>query len=201
MLGNTRSSGAIQGQPRAEWTDIGNPAPSRDTGVWPVELQRNEYFRRRGSFEPGGDAAAGDFDRLKELVTEYRIPGPGIYPVRNALIRAYQYLIGKFDLDGYRIDTLQYVEPDCARVFGNAMREYALSIGKKNFLTFGEVWQDDDEARIAEFIGRNTTRPGFIGVDASGLSRAQASGGGVQGILRRPSSPGAAVRQEVLRRS
>lgn len=43
-----------------------------------------------------------------------------------------------------------------------------LSIGKKNFFTFGEVWQDDDEARIAEFIGRNTERDEeFIGVDAA----------------------------------
>ena len=42
--------------------------------------------------------------------------------MRNHLIRAYQYLMAKFDLDGYRIDTLQYVEPDFARVFGNAMR-------------------------------------------------------------------------------
>jgi len=84
------------------------------------------------------------------------------------LIRAYQYLIAKFDLDGFRIDTLQYVESDFARVFGNAMREFALSIGKKNFFTFGEVWKDDDEAGIAQFVGRDTdTGDGLIGVDAA----------------------------------
>ena len=110
----------------------------------------------------------GDFGRLKELVTDYQEPGTGVFPVRSYLIRAYQYLIAKFDLDGYRIDTLQYIEPEFARVFGNAMREYALSIGKKNFFTFGEVWQDDDEERIAEFIGRNTEKDHeLIGVDAA----------------------------------
>ncbi len=84
------------------------------------------------------------------------------------MIRAYQYLIARFDIDGYRIDTLQYVEPEFARVFGNAIREYALSIGKKNFFTFGEIWQDDEESKIAEFIGRNTVDDDhLVGVDAA----------------------------------
>jgi len=32
-----------------------------------------------------------------------------------------------------------FIEPDFTRLFGNAMREYALSIGKKSFFIFGEV--------------------------------------------------------------
>jgi len=158
-----------RGVPRGEWADVGRieSLPS-DSGVWPTELQRNDYFRRRGTYEQSGDPTRGDFDRLKELVTEYLIPGTSIHPVRNLLIRAHQYLIARFDLDGFRIDTLQYVEPEFSRVFGNAMREYALSIGKRNFFTFGEVWQDDDEARIAEFVGRDTAKEDeFIGVDAA----------------------------------
>lgn len=153
-----------QGQAKGEWTDIGNiPDRPGDGVIWPEQLQQNDFFRRRGN-----DGLRGDFSRMKELVTDYRIPDTTIYPVRNHLIRAYQYLMARFDLDGYRIDTLQYVEADFARVFGNAMREFALSIGKRNFFTFGEVWQDDDEARIAEFIGRNTEKDEeFIGVDAA----------------------------------
>ena len=152
------------GVPQSEWTEIENvEGLSINEGVWPEELQQDEYFRRKG-----GDGNEGDFGRLKELATEYKDPGTGIYPVRSHLISAYQYLIAKFDLDGYRIDTLQYIEPQFARIFGNAMREYALSIGKKNFFTFGEVWQDDDEERIAEFIGRNTQKDDeLIGVDAA----------------------------------
>ena len=50
--------------------------------------------------------------------------------------------------------------------FGNAIREYAQSIGKKNFFTFGEVY--DDEAKIARFIGRNALESGDLtGVDAA----------------------------------
>ena len=152
------------GVPHGDRTEIADvPNLSINEGIWPKELQRNDYFRRRG-----GNGTDGDFDRLKELVTEYRIPGTVIFPVRNHLIRAYQYLIAKFDLDGFRIDTLQYIEPEFARVFGNSMREYALSIGKKNFFTFGEVWQDDDEKKIAEFIGRDTEiEDEMIGVDAA----------------------------------
>ena len=150
---------------QGEWMDIAHiPNLPDEAGIWPVEFQRNDYFRRRGT----SNSTYGDFDRMKELVTEYLEPATGLYPVRNLLIRAYQYLIARFDLDGFRIDTLQYIEPDFARIFGNAIREYALSIGKKNFFTFGEVWQDDDEAKIASFVGRNTLNGAeTVGVDAA----------------------------------
>jgi glycosidase len=126
----------------------------------PAELQRNAFFRRRGK----GGEAGGDFESLKEFVTD--TTQGAIFPVRNALILAYQHAIARYDVDGFRIDTLKFVEREFARVFGNAMREYALSIGKKNFFTFGEVF--DSEERIAEFIGRNT-RDGddVIGVDGA----------------------------------
>lgn len=136
-----------------------------DAAIFPLELRRNEYFRRRGE----GGELAGDFATLKELVTDFRelTPAYGMtYPVRDILIRVYQYLMATFDVDGYRIDTLKYVEPDFARTFGNAMREYALSIGKKNFFTFGEVY--DEEDKIARFIGRHTSDDGdLVGVDAA----------------------------------
>jgi hypothetical protein len=50
--------------------------------------------------------------------------------------------MAKFDIDGYRIDTVKYVDPDRVEQFGNAMREFALSIGKRNFFTFGEIYDD-----------------------------------------------------------
>lgn len=160
-----------KGIAHGDWTEIGAiPNLSRTAGIWPEEFQRNDFFRRKGSVDEKGDITEGDFSRLKELVTEYLIPGTNLYPVRNYIIRAYQYLIAKFDLDGFRIDTLQYVETDFARVFGNAMREFALSIGKKNFFTFGEIWKENDdcEEKIARFVGRDTgSGEDFIGVDAA----------------------------------
>ncbi len=157
------------GMAKGEWTDIGsiNNLPF-EAGIWPAEFQRNDYFRRKGTNNNSPQPYQGDFYTLKELVTEYKIPDKAVFPVRDLLIRSYQYLIAKFDIDGYRIDTLQYVEPEFARVFGNAIREFALSIGKKNFFTFGEIWQDDEEAKISEFIGRNTVDDDhLVGVDAA----------------------------------
>ncbi|GAB3640205.1 alpha-amylase family glycosyl hydrolase [Spirosoma arcticum] len=141
------------------------PAPiADDAAVWPVELQRNELFRRKGK----GAEAGGDFESLKEVVTDF-IETDSLgrsFPVRETLILAYQYLIAKFDIDGYRIDTLKFIEADFARTFGNAMREFALSIGKRDFFTFGEVF--DEEEKINEFIGRTTSQGDEpIGVDAA----------------------------------
>jgi len=151
------------GQPRPDFPVIENiPAALRepDALVWPSELQHNSYYRRTGKGGEGG----GDFESLKEFVTDVR--DGQLFPVRNALILAYQYAIARYDVDGFRIDTLKYVERDLAQTFGNAMREYALSIGKKNFFSYGEVF--DGEERIAEFIGRNTMDAGdLVGVDAA----------------------------------
>lgn len=150
------------GTPRQDWPvaeDIANPPP--DAVVWPAELRANAFFRRQGLPQPDGDQTVGDFVALKQLLTS----NPD---VQEALIRVYQYAIAKFDIDGFRIDTLKYIDRDFARRFGNAIREYALSIGKKNFFTFGEVY--DSEEKIAAFIGRNTmdSKAGdFIGVDAA----------------------------------
>lgn len=135
-----------------------------DESVWPRELQSNAYFRRRGK----GGEPGGDFGSLKEMVTEFYRYEDGYYyhVVRDVLIKAHQYAIAKYDVDGFRIDTLKYVERDFARTFGNAIREFALEIGKRNFFTFGEIW--DEEDKITKYIGRYTSdEDGIIGVDAA----------------------------------
>lgn len=155
------------GQPNPAWADAPSQAPA-DAAVHPAALRHNEVFRRLGNaFDaPGHDpTTAGDFYSLKELVTAAR-DGSGRYPVRNALIDCYADVIRRFDIDGYRIDTLMYVEPDFALVFGNAMREYAQSIGKSNFFTFGEVYAD--EQKISGYVGRHVGEAGdLVGVDAA----------------------------------
>jgi glycosidase len=152
------------GGPRSDWPEPPLDAPT-DAAILPVELRKNEYFRRRGQ----GDDTQGDFASLKELVTEYLEADPeygDIYPVRETLIRVYQYLLARFDPDGFRVDTLKYVEPEFALEFGNHIREYALSIGKKNFFTFGEVY--DSEDLITKYIGRNASESSdMVGVDAA----------------------------------
>ena len=150
-----------QGNARADWPDIATiPSPPTDALVWPSELQKNVYLRRQGM--PGaGDDTVGDFSSLKQFRTD-------LPDLQEFLIRCYQYVIARFDIDGYRIDTLRYLKNDLPLLFGNSIREYALSIGKKNFFTFGEVFVGDAEQEIARFIGRTTTAgTDMVGVDAA----------------------------------
>jgi glycosidase len=145
-------------RPVADWSQppqSGDPRLLPAAAVWPDEIRCNSLFMRKGR----GGEAGGDFESLKGFVTARP-------DLRSALIRSYQYAIAKWDVDGFRIDTLKYIEPDFALVFGNAIREFALEIGKKNFFTFGEVY--DDEFKIAKFIGRRTVDAGdLVGVDAA----------------------------------
>ena len=150
------------GQARQDWPVGENIVnPPLDATVWPQELRRNAFFRRQGLPQANGDPTIGDFYSLKQMLTA----DPQLQTV---LILAYQFLIAKFDVDAFRIDTLKYIDRGFARAFGNAMREYAESIGKKNFFTFGEV--ADSEEKITGFIGRDTldTETGDpIGIDAA----------------------------------
>src|SRR6202035_3827310 len=144
------------------WSDIAAlPNMSTDPMVWPTELQKNDYFRMQGQMPAPGDDTIGDFDSLKQFLTDN-------IDVQQFLIRAYQYVIARFDIDGFRIDTLRYLKGGLPTLFGNSIREYALSIGKKNFFTFGEVFVGDAEQQIAKFIGRTTVdQSDMVGVDAA----------------------------------
>ena len=137
------------------------PSPSRDAFVWPSELQQNRFFRRQGLMGGTSDDTIGDFSVLKQMLTVDR-------DLQRGLIRAYQYVVARYDIDGFRIDTLRYLKGNLPQIFGNALREFALSIGKKNFFTFGEVLDNQAEQDIARFIGRNTSDQGdLVGVDAA----------------------------------
>ena len=151
------------GTPEPDWTAVENLTTRPPSAlVWPEELQRNDFFRRQGGLSPADDTI-GDFGTLKQMRTD----GSALQQI---LIHAYQYVIARFDVDGFRIDTLRYLKGDLPRIFGNAMREFALSVGKTNFFTFGEVLDQNAEQDIARFVGRNTqdpTMPQFVGVDAA----------------------------------
>jgi glycosidase len=169
------------GFPRIDWEDklTAQDQLGPDDAVFPTDLRNCLFFRRRGTklndtpdwrgFVPG------DFGKMRQLVLEYDADADGQedvrakygrFPVLDILIRSYAYLMARCDVDGFRIDTVKYVHPKIIEVFGNAMREYAMSIGKANFFTFGEVW--DNENTIASFIGRNSGSSGEgFGVDAA----------------------------------
>lgn len=170
------------GFPRADWSGP-PPAPSQwqpDDGVHPAADFRKDFFRRRGAkmsdrpdwpSEDGG-LAVGDFGVMRQLAVEYQADKRdplysrwGANPVLTLLVRAYSYLVARFDFDAFRIDTVKYVEPTMVQYFGNAIREFAQSIGKQNFYTVGEVW--DDDKTIARFVGRNGNAKEGYGIDAA----------------------------------
>ena len=170
------------GFPRSDWQDqIPSDMPlSPDDAVYPIELQEKLFFRRRGdlvsydwSQYPEG-FIKGDFFQRRQLVVEYDAAPSnqgtirarfGSRPVLNILIRAYQYLIAKFDFDGFRIDTVKHVEPDMVETFCNAIREFAQTLGKRNFFTIGEIY--DNEETINRFVGRHSTETEGFGLDAA----------------------------------
>jgi glycosidase len=151
----------VHGNARSDWPDIATIAnPPTEALVWPVELHRNDWFRRQGTPGPSDDTE-GDFASLKQFRTD-------LPELQQFLIRSYQYVISRFDIDGFRIDTLRYLKNGLPLLFGNSIREFALSVGKKNFFTFGEVFVGDAERQIASFIGRTTTEgTDMVGVDAA----------------------------------
>jgi glycosidase len=168
------------GYPRADWQDQIPPSErlSPDDAVYPRDLQEKTFFRRRGNtlsyaLSPEG-FVKGDFVQNRQLVVEYDATTGGqeavrarygARPVLNILILAYQYLIAKFDFDGFRIDTAKHIYPPAIEAFGNAIREFAQTLGKRNFFTFGEIY--DDEETINRFVGRHSPKtPGF-GIDAA----------------------------------
>ena len=167
------------GFPRADWRNALPAAGlSADDAVWPAELQRADFFRRRGgklddNVPPGG-FVKGDFGTMRQLVVEYDANAAndvalrrarGQFPVLDILIKAYTYLIAKYDFDGFRIDSVKYVDPRMVETFGNAIREFAFSVGKMNFFTFGEIY--DSETTIDEFVGRNSSDTDGFGIDAA----------------------------------
>jgi len=168
------------GYPRSDWLDHLPSLEhlSADDAIWPADLQNPLFFRRRGgklSDDPGVKGfVPGDFGDMRQLVVEYNAESSdqrdirdkyGPSPVLTILVRAYEYLIAKYDFDGFRIDTVKYVHPRFIQIFGNAIREYGQSIGKRNFFTFGEIF--DDESTIASFVGRNGGDSEGYGIDAA----------------------------------
>src|SRR5258708_4555459 len=170
------------GIPRADWQDQIPPdaSLSPDDAVYPVDLQQPLFFRRRGAIVtydwsqfPGG-FIKGDFFARRQLVVEYDAASSsqaairgryGSTPVLNSLSCGYQELMGRFDFDGFRIETVKHVEPRAVEIFGNAIREFAHTVGKRNFFTIGEIYDNDET--INRFVGRHSTETEGFGLDAA----------------------------------
>ena len=128
-----------------------------ETGVWPTELQRDEYYTRAGR----GDLGAGSLEdphaefRRTDFIDlrDFNFDGTELL---DDLSRCFKYWIALTDCDGFRLDTLKHVTQEIGRNFCGAIKEYAANLGKANFLLVGEVAGDDRDAkRYREALGRN----------------------------------------------
>lgn len=107
----------------------------------PPPFNNLNWYHNRGRIENWNDptqSVIGQFFTLSDLRTE-------LPEVRAALLQVYQKLIRETNCDGFRVDTVRHVERSFWGPWCTAIRAYATSLGKTNFLLFGEVADRQDE--------------------------------------------------------
>jgi alpha-amylase len=130
------------------WRDAEHPIPA--------ELRNPDYFHRRGQIRGWGwdnvpETQWGDFFSLKGFYNEEDETG---LAMQQVLIDAYRYWIREADIDGFRMDAVKHMGELAVARFSQAMREYAYSLGKRDFFLFGELVGGD--AAINRYAGPNT---------------------------------------------
>lgn len=66
--------------------------------------------------------------------------------VQERLAEAFKNLISATDCDGFRVDAIKHVEYNWCKKWADDMRKHADSLGKKNFILFGELFTYDNNA-------------------------------------------------------
>ncbi len=147
---------------KGPWFDAdGNPVTALppaaiDAGVWPSELQADDYYTRAGGVDFGGDFddAHAPFRRTDFFdLRDFNFDGTNAL---DDLARCYKYWIALTDCDGFRLDTLKHVSEEAGRNFCGAIKEFAGNLGKANFFLVGEVaGSDDDAEKYRRVLGQN----------------------------------------------
>lgn len=120
----------------------------------PTELRDPDLFHRRGqiqNFDGDPEAEHGDFFSLKDLAHDDNSTGSRLMDILTA---AHCYWIREADIDGMRMDAVKHLSQLATSQFCSNVREYAYKLGKRSFLTFGELISGDDA--IDRFVGPNT---------------------------------------------
>ncbi len=117
----------LEGQPKeiGEWTE----------SLLPSDLKDPKHFTRRGvidNWADGKQAVNGDFP------PNYRHYASDKKETADALIHIAKWWIQETDIDGFRVDAVRHIAPGFVPVFSKAIKEYAASLGKKNFFLVGE---------------------------------------------------------------
>jgi alpha-amylase len=103
------------------------------------------YHNRGNSHFEGENSLFGDFAGLDDLFTEKPV-------VVRGFIDVYSRWMRRFGVDGFRIDTVKHVNLEFWEAFAPAIRQEALSLGRPDFLEFGEVANHEkDMGLMSEF--------------------------------------------------
>jgi glycosidase len=108
-------------------------APAEARIKVPAWLNDPIWYHNRGNTTFRGESMTiGDFGGLDDLMTEHP-------RVVQGFIDIYGEWIGRFGVDGFRIDTARHVNPEFWQAFVPAMLEKARAKGIDHFHIFGEV--------------------------------------------------------------
>jgi len=133
----------------------------------PQELRDPDLFHRRGqirNWDAFPEYEHGDFFSLKDIAHDDTPAGSRLIDILTA---AHCYWIREADIDGFRMDAIKHVSPLATSRFCSNVREYAYKLGKRSFLTFGELIAGDDA--IDRFLGPSTSSSGsrvFFGIES-----------------------------------
>lgn len=114
---------------------FGDPADA--TAKSPAWLNDVTLYHNRGNSSFSGESDTfGDFFGLDDLFTEHP-------RVVSGMIEIYGGIIERYDVDGFRVDTMKHVDLAFWEQFAPAIRERAAALGKPDFSMFGEVFNTD----------------------------------------------------------
>lgn len=120
----------------------------------PIELRNPDLYGRKGqiqNFDDYPETREGDFFSLKAFKNDES--REAIY-VQKILTAIHCYWIKELNIDGFRLDAVKHMGALSISRFCSYVREYAYSIGKKNFFLFGELVGSD--ATCNNYLGPKT---------------------------------------------
>lgn len=157
----------------------------------PTELRDPDLYHRRGQITDGWDRYPdmqyGDIVTLKDYDNDDDPAGSRLLDI---LIRAHCYWIREADIDGFRVDAVKHMGGLACSRFSSMVREYAYSLGKRDFFLFGEAASPDD-ALYDRYLGPNTSasddRTVFYGITSLldfRLAEGPAGGPGLRDVIK-----------------
>jgi glycosidase len=121
----------------------------------PIELREPELYGRKGqirNYDAYPETREGDFQELKAFRMDNSMEARY---AQDILIGCHCYWMKEVDVDGFRLDAVKHIGEEAISRFCSHIREYAYSLGKKNFFLFGELVGSED--MYNQYIGPTTT--------------------------------------------